>query len=298
MMIVAIALLNLVLCWLSLTEAAKAAEDAGMPRAIIHIGPHKTGTTSLQAMLTSAYSIANMRGENTYWMKQSEVLHFSRALSEVRQGFDDLKDMLQGFDVAIVAVYREYIAHIQVFGKDALKVVDYYGAIAAGKSVPHVVLCEVGGVLCAMKEAAHATRLNVSPGTMAEQQLFTNFLHFIMQTGKSPCQPPPANVLKHTDIVNLFLKEYEKQPASPLPTLAINLTALVEHSVAWDTTVRKIFGDMVYGNASANLQHALSAHVEELDFDKLLYNNEWTSWMRGVYDKAADQKLLCDSNSS
>jgi len=197
---------------------------------------------------------------------------------------------------------RDYMTTLgdwqQVFGKDALKVVDYYGAIAAGKSVPHVVLCEVGGVLCAMKEAAHATRLNVSPGTMAEQQLFTNFLHFIMQTGKSPCQPPPANVLKHTDIVNLFLKEYEKQPASPLPTLAINLTALVEHSVAWDTTVRKIFGDMVYGNASANLQHALSAHVEELDFDKLLYNNEWTSWMRGVYDKAADQKLLCDSNSS
>jgi hypothetical protein len=87
-----------------------------------------------------------------------------------------LKDMLRGFDVTIVAVYREYIAHMvsvhsqqnkhftgkftpfskyllermdyaqtergrdyvallgdwqQVFGKD-LKIVDYYGAMAAG----------------------------------------------------------------------------------------------------------------------------------------------------------------------
>jgi hypothetical protein len=140
---VAFALLSLVLCWLSLTEAEKAAEDVEMPRAIIHIGPHKTATTSLQAMLTTANSIANMQAENTYWMKQSEVFDFSKALFEVRQGSDDvaqmgrffneslrlghnvvlstenfvwmipqqiqqLKDMLQGFDVTIVAVYREY----------------------------------------------------------------------------------------------------------------------------------------------------------------------------------------------
>jgi hypothetical protein len=77
---VAFALLSLVLCWLSLTEAEKAAEDAERPRAIIHIGPHKTATTSVQAKLTSANSIANMQAENTYWVKQSEVLRFSRDL--------------------------------------------------------------------------------------------------------------------------------------------------------------------------------------------------------------------------
>ncbi|KAJ1439322.1 hypothetical protein B484DRAFT_391853 [Ochromonadaceae sp. CCMP2298] len=377
---VAFALLSLVLCWPSLTEAEKAAEDAEMPRAIIHIGPHKTATTSLQAMLTTANSIANMQAENTYWVKQAEVKHFSLDLSQVSpdsdavaqiqkmgrffneslelsrnvvlstesfvwmipQKIQQLKDMLQGFDVTIVAVYREYLSHMlsfhaeqnkvftgkftplskyllermdyaqtesgrdyvtllghwrQVFGKDALKIVDYYGAIAAGKSVPHVVLCEVGGVLCGMEEAAHATHTNVSPGSLAEQQLFTHFLQFIGTQGTLvQCQPPPADYFVHTDLVNLFLKECEKKPGTPtLFILASNLTALVEHSVAWDTTIRDIFGDMVYANASANLQSALSAHVQEVDFDKLLLRNDWRVWMRGLYDKAVDRKLLCDS---
>jgi hypothetical protein len=100
----------------------------------------------------------------------------------------------------------------------------------------------------------------------------------------------------HTDLVNLFLKECEKKPGTPTSfILASNLTALVEHSVAWDTMIRDIFGDMVYANASANLQSALSAHVQEVDFDKLLLRNDWRVWMWGVYDKAVDQKLLCDS---
>jgi hypothetical protein len=95
---VAIALLSLVLCWLSLTEAEKAAEGAERPRAIIHIGPHKTATSSIQAMLTCANSIANMQAENTYSVKQGEVLQFSRSLLKARKDFDDVAQMGRFFN--------------------------------------------------------------------------------------------------------------------------------------------------------------------------------------------------------
>ncbi|KAJ1423346.1 hypothetical protein B484DRAFT_465075, partial [Ochromonadaceae sp. CCMP2298] len=154
-----------------------------------------------------------------------------------------------------------------VFGKYALKIVDYYEAIAAGKSVPRVVLCEVAGVLCDAAEGES----NISAG-LEISQMFTHFYQFIAtQFIWEPCQPPLANKWEHTDLVNFFLKEYEKRP-DPLPTLTFNITALVEHSAAWDTTVRKSFGgNITYGNASANLRHAQSSiHVAEVDVEKLL----------------------------
>ncbi|KAJ1406859.1 hypothetical protein B484DRAFT_404010 [Ochromonadaceae sp. CCMP2298] len=185
---VAIALLSILLCWLSLTEARTGDQkgEDGKPRAILHIGPDKTGSTSVQAMLASAETHFIMKGVNTYWLPLSEVHHFVW----------EVKDLLQGFDVTIVAVYREYLSHMisktgednkmyhaaghhqpfskhlmamdhidrcrnyittlgdwrQVFGKDTLQIVDFYGAIVAGKSVLRAVLCEVAGVLCNANE--------------------------------------------------------------------------------------------------------------------------------------------------
>jgi hypothetical protein len=252
MMNVAIAL-SIVLCWLSHAEAQKAHEvhevrdakeahiphfNMQMPRAILHIGPQKTATTTVQTLMASAESIASMRGQNTYSvpehlfsperngtiLRQNEVIQFANDLHTLHSneqsfrvahmcGFFNeslslghnvilstevfvklrldkirqLKDMLTGFNVTVIAVYREYISHLislhnqvnkcfnghvepfskynmqmmdntwrpsdyitllgdwaEVFGKDALRIVDYYGSIAAGESVPHVVLCEAG----------------------------------------------------------------------------------------------------------------------------------------------------------
>jgi hypothetical protein len=64
-----------------------------------------------------------------------------------------------------------------VFGTDALRVVDYYGSIAAGESVPHVVLCEAGGVLCSMEEEAHSH--SNAAADLQPQQVFTHFYTFI-----------------------------------------------------------------------------------------------------------------------
>jgi hypothetical protein len=105
---VAIALLSIVLCWLSLTKAQKAAEGPKgsqrlqrMPRAILHIGPHKTATTSVQAMLTSAEK--RMQADNTFWPIHCQVVQFSRELqidlSEVsNQGFDSATQMGRFFN--------------------------------------------------------------------------------------------------------------------------------------------------------------------------------------------------------
>jgi hypothetical protein len=62
-----IALLSMVLCWLSLTEAQKAAEDAKMPRATIHIGPPKTAGTAIEGIMRRPESYVSMSAQNTYW---------------------------------------------------------------------------------------------------------------------------------------------------------------------------------------------------------------------------------------
>ncbi|KAJ1435884.1 hypothetical protein B484DRAFT_393397 [Ochromonadaceae sp. CCMP2298] len=127
-----------------------------------------------------------------------------------------------------------------MFGKDALKIVDYYGAIAAGKSA-RVVLCEVGGVLC---------------GTYKDAQKFVLEEHLLQQS---------------------------------------NLIVLVAHSTKWDAKLREEFGDnFLYGDNMVNLHQAQSIHVEDIDFDKLRGNRQWTEWMRGVFDDAKRHKLLCN----
>jgi hypothetical protein len=95
-----------------------------------------------------------------------------------------------------------------VFGKDALRIVDYYGSIAAGESVPHVVLCEAGGVLCGMEEEARTTYSNVGADRDLPQEVFTHFYQFIaMQPGScSPCTPYINRKSVDKNLVDFFLK--------------------------------------------------------------------------------------------
>ncbi|KAJ1410760.1 hypothetical protein B484DRAFT_435749, partial [Ochromonadaceae sp. CCMP2298] len=170
---VAIALLSIVLCWLSLTEAQTADQQGKdgptedqrktKPRAILHIGPDKTGTTSVQGMLASAETRSVMKKLNTYWLPHSETRMFvwelaglhaqrrnahgnmlqlvtdrefesyaqmGRFLNKSRslghnvllsseffswlpaQKIRRVQDLLQGFDVTVISVYREYLSHM------------------------------------------------------------------------------------------------------------------------------------------------------------------------------------------
>ncbi|KAJ1416947.1 hypothetical protein B484DRAFT_400997 [Ochromonadaceae sp. CCMP2298] len=193
---------------------------------------------------------------------------------------------------------------ILVFGKDALKIVDYYGAAAAGKSVPLVVLCEAMGVLCGVEEAKD-TNVGVP---LLLTQLFKHFDEFIArQPGAwGPCQSqsPTSNLPKGkwepTDLVQFFSAAFEARPAElqNLPMVKSNLATLVEHSAALDAKVRRGYGDRImYANASANLHYAQSSiHVQEVDFEALRRNRRWGEWVRGVYEEAVGQKLLCDGH--
>jgi len=233
---VAIALLSIVLCWRSLTGYAKprAIVHIGPPKtastAIESIMKRPQSYVSMRAQNTYW---PDYKGRV---VDESEVVDFAKALSHdkdsnsiaqmglflnesLRLGHDvifssenlvhappheiqQLKQMLQGFDVTVVAVYRESISHLiswykfsnrwmdgqtlrfskyllqsmdgwsyegflklcedwQVLGR--LVIVDYYGSIAAGKNIPAVVLCEVGGVLC--RETEDDSHANISDDT-------------------------------------------------------------------------------------------------------------------------------------
>ncbi|KAJ1382409.1 hypothetical protein B484DRAFT_26524, partial [Ochromonadaceae sp. CCMP2298] len=174
--------------------------------------------------------------------------------------------------------------NIQVFGKDALKIVDYYGAIAAGKSVSHVVLCEAMGVLCGVEEAKD-TNVGVP---LLLTQLFKHFDEFIARQpgawgpcqSQSPTSDLPKEKWEPTDLVDFFCGTFEARPAAlqNLPMVKSNLTTLdtiVEHIMY--AKVRRGYGDRImYANASANLHYAQSSiHVQEVDFEALWRSRQW-----------------------
>mmetsp|Transcript_26127 Transcript_26127/g.57860 ORF Transcript_26127/g.57860 Transcript_26127/m.57860 type:complete len:147 (+) Transcript_26127:135-575(+) len=144
MQVITVSLLLLCLC-LSHTAAQDKDPKDPKPKATLHIGPHKTGTTSVQHMLEVAMKHGGMN-ENTYWLAHGKVVQFSRNVSlsaetakmarilakSLKRGRNvllstenfafmrpksilRLKDMLQGFDVTVLAVYREYISHLISF---------------------------------------------------------------------------------------------------------------------------------------------------------------------------------------
>mmetsp|Transcript_3206 Transcript_3206/g.6820 ORF Transcript_3206/g.6820 Transcript_3206/m.6820 type:complete len:219 (-) Transcript_3206:138-794(-) len=193
---------------------------------------------------------------------------------------------------------RDYMTTLgdwqQVFGKDALQIVDYYGAIAAGKSVPKVVLCEVAGVLCRTKEEAQA---NVSDEKLL-QQVLTYFYQFFAVQGTGQWQPCESDE-ENPKLIELFSKAFKNRPSElGIPKLRSNLSVLVAHSTMWDAQLREEFGDaFVYGDSMANLRQAQSIHVEDVDFDKLRKYRQWTKLMRGVFENAKNLKLLCDRDT-
>lgn len=128
-------------------------EQAG-PRAILHIGPHKTSSSHIQTFITSNEKI--LESENLYWPRErngnlynaKEVAYLAAALrdnskdphssidtiklflkeslaqnrsvilsseefdTESGGGIHQLQDMLRGFDVTVVYVYRELLTHM------------------------------------------------------------------------------------------------------------------------------------------------------------------------------------------
>jgi hypothetical protein len=117
MVSVAIALLSIAI-GLALTEAHKAAEDAKMPRATIHVGPPKTSTTTIQNLMTSAENIARMRALNTYWADYGGHMHrFAIELSDPSRQYQSTTQM------------REFLFESRRLGHDVIMSSEFFPAL-------------------------------------------------------------------------------------------------------------------------------------------------------------------------
>jgi len=159
----------LLVLWLSQYTGTEAKDNDGKdekPKAIIHIGPHKTATTTIQNMMISARGVERMQKMNMYTYhpeleedSQNKVVQFvedlyhhhpdssSNSAPQMWEFFNQsrlqrrniilstedlvclslhqigrLQQMLGGFEVTVIVVYREYISHLVSFHSQRNKV--------------------------------------------------------------------------------------------------------------------------------------------------------------------------------
>jgi hypothetical protein len=127
------------------------------------------------------------------------------------------------------------------------------------------------------------------------QEVFTFFYEFIkLQQRWEVCKAGMDRFERPTALAAFFEKASRNRiPALRVPTLKSQLTALVEHSIRLDGLLRQEMGGYkLHENASVNRHYALnSLHVVEVE--ALLSDHKWVLWMRGVFDRAVQGRLLC-----
>ena len=350
------------------------------PKAIVHIGPHKTGTTDVQSVLGSEVITHGMAKENTYYINRDIYIHpfvwaklldydwvkkhfnntevtamlqaqFTQALALKRniiisseelsyvniQGIKYFKDMLAGFDVTIVGVYREWTTRLvslhneqneykesdfvpfsryiltldevfynranpvrlfnqwmEVFGRENVIIIDYYGSQAASQTLEYILICTITNIMCETPEIINfsANKLENNAESLLPQQIYSLFSYYV--------KSQPENCLLCTGKVffqgflNKNLRK-KQELLSKLPTSTISLKIFFEKSTSVDKEMRKNFeSNLLYSNKERNhnISHAILSSVE-LNTEQFLTDRYWLNWMHQHYLELYNTSKLC-----
>lgn len=182
----------------------------------------------------------------------------------------------------------------QVAGKigvNKIKVIDYYGLLAAKEEITHVFLCQIIGVLCARTKPQSIKSVelkeNASPSP-TWVYLITAYTRFI---GRKNCER--AYALYHDDF-ELFTKTYKKlargtnfYDIEKLPYVTKNVSMAVHHSQLIDFQLRNslLKSAIMYGNSTANIVASENfILMKELDGKKLDSTKNFTSLLQSIYN--------------
>ena len=358
-----------------------------IPRAIIHIGPHKAASTYIQSELVShAKELAKV---NYYWptkkdgslMGTKEIANYACAIRGIlttpepvlstmnsfvqhslhrkhniimsSEEFDEvnsthvatLKKHLKGFNVTIVFVYREVLAQLislhfelnrfehengvnfsmsfsgylfrklggvplllrpvdelklyaDAFGVDSIRIIDMLGVAAAERDIAHVLMCEIGGVLCNLK---HSSNTQGSPTShqansaysLLPSQVFSFYKSYLERQHNGTCHICDSVWKEHTRFVARYKEHLKVHP--PPENITSNLALLVPFSQQADATLRDTYGAAIlYSNRTVNLQAMAHVQVHEIDPELFLMNVHWNHWIHSEYELALAEKKLCD----
>jgi len=176
-------------------------------------------------------------------------------------------------------------------GVSKIKLIDYYGLLAAKEEIAHVILCQIIGILCDQTKPQHINsaglRDNNSPSP-TWVYLITAYTRFL---GYENCHR--AFTLYHEDFES-FSKAYEKlahgtnfYDIEKLPYVTKNLSMAVHHSQLVDFQLRNslLKSAIMYGNSTANIVASEKfILMKELDGKSLDSNKNFKALLQNIYN--------------
>jgi hypothetical protein len=155
-------------------------------------------------------------------------------------------------DIQMLNVPKLISVFSSVVGERNIRLLDYYGIMAAGKDEAYVIVCEIMGILCKESEYLNQAQLkeNKKPEMVATEifQLVRNYAIFlgckVGGNGENDRGLMTTLVEQYRDYNNLGFE---------FPLLTSNLKILQSHAKSLDSKVRKQYSKILwYNNETAN----------------------------------------------
>lgn len=174
----------------------------------------------------------------------------------------------------------------KMFGRKNMVFVDFDGAIAAGKDIAFVILCDILGIYCNDLPAVPHSQSNVRP-EMLPFNIMSMLIHFIRVLGCTVCGKVMGKNMQE------FVKRFDSLPTVKLDY--VQLPGLWELSDKEEVNFLREYGDlMLYKNQTATRNVARSFSIMELDQEEFYNNIQNTKWLRNEVNKLYKDGFLCD----
>lgn len=172
-----------------------------------------------------------------------------------------------------------------MFGKENMTFVDYDGAMAAGKDIAFVILCDILGAFCDELPSVARSKSNTRP-EMVPYNILTMIDELVGVVGCKICTIKKASL---PDFVKALAA------VTDVKVDLVQLPGLWPLSEYESLSYRKEYGDrMMYSNHTATMEVAQSFSVMELDEQAFYNSKQNTKWLRSQVVKLYADGQLCD----
>ena len=200
---------------------------------------------------------------------------------------------------------------VDIFGRNALHIVDLAGSATTGHDITYTVYCEVMGVLCDQRDLFLKTDVGKNPREdvvmMHVNSIFIGYLSNIKRSdvvhdgrGVSRCQY--CSDLYHT-ASNWFERWYDRKILArdkmryKIPTTQVNLSMLIPYMDGLVNEVWDNYGDIILHGDKAAVHASIRSNsmTETLDFDEFIHSLPWLSiFEEALEDARKVPGLLCN----
>ena len=186
--------------------------------------------------------------------------------------------------------------YTDVFGANNIRIIDMLGAAAAGVTLMHALLCEIGGILCQhipnAPSAHRSPRPTNSAYSLLPAQVFSFYKSYTERQNNGTCTFC-GPVFKEYQYFAASYQEHTKEH-SPPAIATTKLTLLAAYAQQVDAELRATYGSVIlHGNQTVNFQSMAKARVEEIIPEVFETDVYWNNYIHAEYKTALATGRLC-----